>query len=307
MIRNLILVSACATTIACAQTPSKAAPTVADAKAFLATANATTLKLGIEQGQAGWVQQTFITDDTEAIAARANQAANEAGSKFAKESTKYDHVEVPADQRRQLNLLKVSLVLATPSDPRESDELSKIMARLESAYGKGKWCPDPSKGDLCKNIDDVTHILAIPGDEKALRAAWEGWHTISPPMRKDYQRFVELSNKGAKELGFPDTGAMWRSKYDMPPDDFAKEVDRLWDQVRPLYLKLHAYVRLKLREKYGDIVPEKGPMPAHLLGNIWAQDWTNVYPIVKPANIDSGYDLTKILMTRNMKPVDMVK
>src|ERR1051325_3587833 len=141
-IRDLILVSACATTVACTQTPSTAAPPTADPKAFLANANATTLRLGTQQGQAGWVQQTFITDDTEAIAARANQAANEAGAKFARESVQFDKVDVPADQRRQLNLLKVALVLATPSDPKESDEVSQIMARLESAYGKGKWCPD---------------------------------------------------------------------------------------------------------------------------------------------------------------------
>jgi peptidyl-dipeptidase A len=299
----------CVTAAGCAQTQSSssAPATPAAAKTFLDTANATTLALGIEQGRAGWVQQTFITDDTEAIAARANQAANEAGSKFAKESTKYDHVEVPPDQRRQLNLLKVALVLATPSDPKESDELSKIMARLESAYGRGKWCADPSKADTCKNIDDVTHILAIPGDEKALRAAWEGWHTVSPPMRKDYQRFVELSNKGAKELGFADTGAMWRSKYDMAPDDFTKEVDRLWDQVRPLYLKLHAYARLKLHQKYGDVVPANGPIPAHLLGNIWAQDWSNVYPLMAPANADPGFSLTDILKKRKMAALDMVR
>src|SRR5882672_2649548 len=146
MKHTLAIAGVCALSCGCAPAPSSASvPTVAAAKAFLDTANATTLKLGIQAGQAGWVQQTFITDDTEAIAARASQAANEAGAKFAKESTKYDHVEVSADQRRQLNLLKVSLVLATPSDPKESDELSKIMARLESAYGRGKWCADPSK------------------------------------------------------------------------------------------------------------------------------------------------------------------
>jgi peptidyl-dipeptidase A len=285
---------------------SAAAATPADARAFLDTANETTLRLGVQQAQAGWVQQTYITDDTEALAARASQAANEAGARFAKESTKYDRVEVPPDERRQLNLLKTSLVLATPSDPKESDELSKIMARLESAYGKGRWCADASKPDTCKNIDDVTRILAAPGDEKTLRAAWEGWHTISPPMRKDYQRFVELSNKGARELGFADTGAMWRSKYDMPPDDFSKELDRLWDQVRPLYLKLHAYVRLKLHEKYGDIVPANGPIPTHLLGNIWAQDWSNIYPLVAPARADPGFSLTDILKKRKMPALEMV-
>jgi peptidyl-dipeptidase A len=294
--------------IACAQTSSSgAAPSTADAKTFLDTANDTTLKLGIAQGEAGWVQQNFITDDTEAIAARANQAANDAGARFAKEATKFDHVEVPADERRMLNLLKTSLVLATPSDPKESDELSKIMARLESAYGKGKWCADSSKPDTCKNIDDVTRILAVPGNEKVLRQTWEGWHTISPPMRKDYQRFVELSNKGARELGFADTGAMWRGKYDMPPDAFTRELDRLWDQMRPLYLKLHAYTRLKLHEKYGDLVPATGPIPAHLLGNIWAQDWTNVYPLVAPPNADPGFNLSDILKKRQMPAVDMVR
>src|SRR5438309_8057557 len=218
MNRLVFLVAACSAAAACSRGASSSAPTAADAKAFLGTVNETTMKLGIQASQAGWVQQTYITDDTEALAARANQAASEAGARFAKEATRYDGVQGSADERRQLDLLKVSLVLASPSDPKESDELSKIMARLESAYGKGKWCADPAKADTCKNIDDVTHILAAGRDAKALRAAWEGWHTISPPMRKDYQRLVELSNKGAKELGFADTGAMGRSKYDMPPD-----------------------------------------------------------------------------------------
>src|SRR3954470_16930191 len=306
-ITRLILVSACLAAAGCAPTSSKPAPTAAEAKTFLDNANATTAALGTQQSQAGWIQQTFITDDTEAIAARANQAANEAGATFAKQSVQFDNVQVSPDERRQLNLLKVSLVLATPSDAKESDELSKIMARLESTYGKGKWCADPSKPDACRNIDDVSRILSAPGEEKALRAAWEGWHTIAPPMRKDYQRFVELSNKGAKALGFANTGAMWRSKYDMAPDEFTKELDRLWDQVRPLYVKLHAYVRMKLREKYGDAVPEKGPIPTHLLGNLWAQDWSNIYPLVKPANADAGFSLTDILKKRKMPALDMVR
>src|SRR6266511_1019574 len=132
--------------------PGGAPPSAADAKAFLDNVNETTKRLGIESGRAGWVQQTFITDDTEAIAARANQLASEAGARFAKEAVKFDKVDVPADQRRQLTLLKVGLVLAAPSDPKESDEVSKIMARLESSYGKGKWCLDPAKPDTCKNI-----------------------------------------------------------------------------------------------------------------------------------------------------------
>jgi len=292
---------------ACSRGASSSAPTAADAKAFLATVNETTLKLGIEANRAGWVQQTYITDDTEALAARTSQAANDAGARFAKEATKFDHVDVPPTERRELTVLKTALVVASPSDPKESDELSKIMARLESMYGKGKWCPEPSKPESCKTIDDVTRIMATSRNERELRAAWEGWHTIAPPMRKDYERFVELSNKGARELGFADTGAMWRAKYDMPPDAFTSELDRLWNQVRPLYVKLHAYTRLRLREKYGDVVPANGPIPAHLLGNIWAQEWTNVYPLVAPPNADPGFSLTDILKKRNMPPLDMVR
>src|SRR3989454_9923499 len=215
--------------------------------------------------------------------------------------------DLPPDRGRELTALKPSRVMVTPADPKESEELTTTMARLESLYGKGKWCADPKDPDTCLNIDEVTKVMAQSRDPKRLRQVWEGWHTISPPMKKDYTRFVELSNKGARELGFADNGAMWRAKYDMPPDAFAKEVDRLWDQVRPLYLKLHAYVRMKLHDKYGDIVPANGPLPAHLLGNIWAQDWTNVYPLVAPAGADRGYDLTEILKRRKMTPIDMVK
>jgi peptidyl-dipeptidase A len=108
-------------------------------------------------------------------------------------------------------------------------------------------------------------------------------------------------------MGFSDTGAMWRSKYDMAPEEFTQELDRLWEQVRPLYVSLHAYTRMKLREKYGDVVPADGPIPAHLLGNIWAQDWSNVYSMVAPANADQGYNLTDILKKRKTTPVEMVK
>ena len=294
-------------TLACARNQTAPEPTAADAKAFLDNVNQTMLKLGVEAGQAGWVQQNFITDDTDALAARANQRYIDAIARFVKDATRFDKLDLPADQRRELNVLKTSLVMVTPADPRESEELTTTMARLESAYGKGKWCSAPKDPGTCLNVDDVTKVMAESRDARRLREVWEGWHTISPPMRTDYARFVELSNKGAKEIGFADTGAMWRSKYDMPPDEFTKELDRLWDQVRPLYLKLHAYVRIKLREKYGDIVPANGPIPAHLLGNIWAQEWGNIYPLVAPANADPGYSLNDILQRRKMSPIDMVR
>ena len=283
------------------------APTAADAQKFMDDANATLLSLGVLENQAGWVEETYITDDTEALNAHESQVASDTIGRLAKASTKFDRVDLSPDLRRQLNLLKLSLVMATPSDPKQAAELSTIAARLDGTYGKGKWCPDPQKADTCLDIGQVTDVMATSRDPKRLREVWEGWHTIALPMRKDYTRFADLSNAGARELGFADTGAMWRSKYDMPPDEFTRELDRLWDQVRPLYLDLHAYVRMKLHQKYGDLVPVKGPIPAYLLGNIWAQDWSNIYDLVKPANADRGYSLTDILKARKFTAVQMMK
>jgi peptidyl-dipeptidase A len=282
-------------------------PSAADAREFLSTVDTTLKRLALEQNQAGWVAQTHITDDTGALDARATRAIIEAIARFAKEATAFDDVEVSPAERRQLDLLKLSLVMVTPADPMEAEELTQIATRLRSTYGKGKWCADGADAESCLNIDDITRVMAESRNERELRQVWEGWHTISPPMRGDYARFVELSNKGARELGFADSGAMWRAKYDMPPDDFTAELDRLWGQVRPLYVKLHAYVRMKLRQTYGDVVPEKGPLPAHLLGNIWAQDWSNIYPLVSAGSADAGFSLTDILKRRKTDAREMVR
>ncbi len=308
MLRRIALTIALVVSSACSSAPAApASPTAAEAAAFLKEVDARLFDLGVASAQAGWVQQNFITADTEALNARHNKDYIEAAAKFAKEATRFDQLSLPADQRRQLDLLRLSLVMAAPSDTKEATELTTIAARMDGAYGRGKWCPDAKKPDACMDIEQITEVMAKDRDPKRLREVWEGWHTISPPMRADYQRFVELSNKGAKELGFPDTGAMWRSKYDLPPDAFAKEMDRLWEQVKPLYLSLHAYVRMKLREKHGALVPEKGPIPAYLLGNIWAQSWENVYPLVAPKTGAPAYDLSAILAARKTTAVEMVK
>ncbi|HXP87531.1 MAG TPA: M2 family metallopeptidase [Bryobacteraceae bacterium] len=290
-------------------------PTVDDAKKFLDEAEQKSFDLGNESQQASWVQENFITDDTEAISAKSSQRAIDYSVQAAKEAKKYYGLQLPDDMRRKMTLLKTGLTLATPADPKESAEVTKLAAALDAAYGKGKYCREEAKSgvsgpggsDKCLDIGDITRIMANSTNPAELLEVWKGWHTISPPMRKDFARFVELSNKGARELGFADTGAMWRSKYDMPADDFSKELDRLWEQVRPLYLSLHTYVRWKLREKYGDAVPANGPIPAHLLGNIWAQDWTNINKLVAPAGSDPGYDLTQILKARKTEPLQMVR
>jgi peptidyl-dipeptidase A len=280
-------------------------PTTEDAREFVDEAQSRMLDLSVEANRAEWVKSTYITDDTEILAAHADQKMIDANVAYAKQATRFDALALPADLARQLKILKLSLTIATPSDPKESEELTHIVTSMEGAYGKGKYCP-PGQ-DKCLDVEDITRIMAESRDPDQLREVWRGWHAIGAPIRKDFTRYVELANKGARELGFADNGTMWRSGYDMPPDDFAREVDRLWDQVRPLYLSLHAYVRWKLREKYGDRVPGNGPIPADLLGNIWAQSWDNVYPLAAPAGSDRGYDLTAILKARHTDYKQMVR
>jgi len=285
----------------------RTAPTVDEARQFLERAESELLQLSNEASQAAWVQSTYITLDTEALAAKANERLITAGVRLAKEASKYEKLPLPEEMQRKIRLLKLAITLPAPSDPAEAAEMTKLAAGLESAYGKGKYCPGGDE-KKCLNIDEITRIMASSRDPKQLLDVWQGWHSIAPPMKKDFARLVEITNKGARELGFADTGALWRSGYDMAPEEFSRELDRLWEQVKPLYVQLHAFVRWKLREKYGAAaVPENGPIPAHLLGNIWAQQWDNLYPLVSPAGADPGYDLTAILKRRSTTAVDMVR
>lgn len=280
-------------------------PTVADAAAFIEQAEADLLEAWQYSARAGWVQATYITQDTEILAARASEEATALAVQLAQEAAKFRDLELPYDLDRKLRLLRLALTVPAPNNPEDTKELARIQTSMESAYGRGEYCPDEG---TCWDLQVMSKMLVESRDPEHLLEVWKGWRTISPPMRTDYERYVELGNQGAHELGFPDLGSMWRSNYDVPPDAFAEELDRLWEQVRPLYLSLHAYVRRRLRETYGaDVVPADGPIPAHLLGNMWAQQWGNVYPLVAPADADPGYDLTERLVAKGLDEVEMVR
>ena len=283
--------------------------TVPEALAFLEKAEKELLAASNYAQRAGWLQSTYINEDSETQAALANEKYIKAVLALSRQATRFDKLTLPADAARKMRLIKLNLTMATPANDAESSELTKLTARMESTYGSGKYCRDAAadKGK-CLDLVQISNIMAGSRDPKELADVWQGWHRIGQPMRKDYSRFVELANKGARELGFKDSGAMWRSKYDMPPDEFAKEVDRLWAQIRPLYLSLHAYARTKLREKYGpEVVPATGPIPAHLLGNMWGQSWENIYEILAPPNSTKAYDLTKILKDKKIDELEMVR
>jgi peptidyl-dipeptidase A len=277
---------------------------------FLRRAERMLDSLGTRSSRATWVQQNFITDDTEILSAEADRDLAVAVQQLAVEARRYESSPMTTEQKRKFMLLKLALSAPPPADPAKATELSRLGAGLDADYGKGTYCraskTEPSKQE-CRQLQELSNVLAESRDVAELVDAWKGWHTISVPMRPRYARFIALSNEGARGLGFHDAGAMWRSGYDMAPDAFAADMDRVWLQLRPLYLSLHAYVRAKLVEKYSaSVVPPTGPIPAHLLGNMWAQEWGNIYDIVAPAGADSSVDVTALLKAKHVDELGMV-
>ena len=289
---------------ASAQAPKPAEPTPAEAKAFVDKAEAELAAFNQYVAKSAWVRATYITEDTQWLEAKATAEQNELTARYAREAAKYDGVAVDPVTARKLKLLKLFLVSPAPNRPGAAGELATIATRLDSTFSAGKFQYDGKT----LNLNEAEEILAKSRDPAQLKTVWEGWHSVAPQMRGDYAKLAQLSNEGARDLGFKDTGALWRSNYDMDPDKFAAETDRLWSQVEPFYRNLHCYVRGQLNDKYGDAVqPRTGPIRADLLGNMWAQQWGNIYDVVQPKTASSSYSLDKLLVSKGYDPVKMVK
>jgi peptidyl-dipeptidase A len=287
------------------QVQAASKPTVAEAEQFMKQAEARLNDLGIKTARAAWVQENFITDDTQALSADAQDQLTAATTELINQAKRFDGLSLPPDLARKFMLLRLSLTAPAPNDPALRKEMTQIGAALDADYGKGKYCRKPED---CLDITAIEGIMGDSRDPNELKDVWLGWHKVGAPMRQRYARFVQLSNQGAQELGFKDTGALWRAGYDMTPEQFSAELERLWQQVRPLYLSLHTYVRARLVQKYGpQVVPANGPIPAHLLGNPWAQEWGNIFPILGLTENSRGFDLTQLLQARNLDAKGMVR
>jgi len=306
-LRITLLSAALILTPACGGAGSSGPATVNDAQAFIEDAETRLLELWIAAERASWVKANFITEDTEMLEAAAMEKLMGVTAELAAESTHFEGLDLPDELQRKILLIKTSLASPAPRDQAKQAELSQITAGMEGIYGKGKYCSEARDGE-CLDLTAMSRILGESRDADELLDLWVGWRTIAPPIRPMYQRFAELGNEGARQLGFADLGELWRSNYDMTPAEFATEVDRLWEQVRPLYEALHCHVRAKLAETYGsDLVPADQPIPAHLLGNMWSQSWGYVYDLVGPGESDSGYDLTDLLKANDVDEVEMVR
>jgi peptidyl-dipeptidase A len=278
------------------------------AKAWIAAVEAELAAFSKEYGHVSWLNATYINHDSDTLAARYGAELTLKQVGWANEAARYAKIPgLDAETVRKLDMLRNSISLPAPNRSGAAEELNEIATRLNSAYGRGKGTLN---GQPINGSDIEAEMGNLERTPDELKEMWASWHdNVGAPMREDYARMTALANEGAKELGFADYGAMWRSGYDMPPEQFAAETERMWQEVKPLYIALHTYVRRKLNEKYGDAVqPRTGPIRADLLGNMWAQEWGNIYPLVAPAGAgDIGYDLTDLIAKKGLDPVGMVK
>ncbi len=272
---------------------------------FVARANAELEELGRELGAAGWVRATYITEDTAVLQSRARERYAKWHGDMVQQALVYDGQDLAPETQRALDLLKLGTSLPTPAEPSKRRELTQIATSLSGMYGAGKYCG--SDGD-CMSGTELEGLMQTSRDYDELLEAWTGWRTIAPPMRDKYARYVELANEGANELGYGDLGEMWRAGFDMSPAEFEAETGRLWGQVKPLYDELHCHVRARLGEVYGeDKVPQDSPIPAHLLGNMWAQGWGSLFDLLEPYPGVSDLDVDSTLKTKDDSPQEMVR
>ncbi len=273
---------------------------------FVARINVELDEIAREVQAASWVRNTYITVDTALLNSLATQRYAEWQSRSVAESLKYEGAALSPETARALMLLKLGTEAPAPSDEAKRRELAEVTTDMTGMYGEGKYCP--GDGRDCMNLSELTDIMAESRDYDVLLDAWAGWRTISPPMREKYQRFAELANEGAQELGFQELGDLWKSAYDMTPLEFEQQSTRLWEQVKPLYNELHCHVRAGLSEQYGeDKVPLGQPIPAHLLGNMWAQSWDFLYELFEPYPDVADLNVDRTLAEQKYTPLRMVK
>ena len=165
------------------------------------------------------------------------------------------------------------------------DKLGKFIdltSKMGSTYSKGKVLDYETKTKEFSLDPELSETMRKSRDPEELKYYWEQWREVSGKQIKEmYSEYVDMYNEAAKLNGFKDASIMKVDPYES--DTFIEEMEETWQGLKPLYEELHAYVRNKLNKFYGDdIVPNNGQIPAHLLGNMWAQSWGNIGDLVRP-------------------------
>tara|TARA_B100001250_G_scaffold12115_1_gene10574 strand:- start:7781 stop:9610 length:1830 start_codon:yes stop_codon:yes gene_type:complete len=279
-----------------------------DVEAFLQRVELEDKTLGPIVSSAYWIGANFITYDSQKVAADYGKRYQLLALERARQASSFDGVKVSEENRRKLNLIKSSFVMPSPLNEELAGEISAISVELDAMYGTGQHC---FADNDCYDLEAFESIIDNSRDPAELLKAWEGWRNIGKPMKDMYLRMVEIGNQGANDLGYDGLTDLWFSQYDMPADEFLDETDRVWDELKPLYDALHCHVRDELSNYYGEeIVGKAGNLPAHVLGNMWGQSWSNIYDLVytpEGSVSSSEINLSNILIEKDVDEIEMVK
>ena len=299
------LIAICAIVTSCGQSGEQSKSSE-DLEKFLASVESENLLEGPTVSSASWISSNFITYDSQKVIADYSKRYTLKALETSRNASNFNDLVTTSSNRRQLELLKSSFVMPPPFDDKLAGELSEISTKLEAMYGSGKHCYDDG---TCLDLEAFENIIDSSRNSSELLKAWTGWHEIGKPMKPMYLRMVDIGNQGSKDLGFDGLSDLWFSKYDMPAETFLNETDRVWEEVKPLYEALHCHVRSKLNSEYGDdIVPLDGPLPVHVLGNMWGQSWSNIYDLVyEKDETNTSIDVTQIINERNIDEITMVE
>ncbi|KAJ6660556.1 hypothetical protein lerEdw1_017553 [Lerista edwardsae] len=279
------------------------------ARLFAADYNSTAEIVFSESVFASWAYNTNLTDfnaQGQVNASLKDQEFTEAWGIKAKES--FGHIWENFTDPKLKKIIGSIQTLGPSNLPLDKrQQYNTILSEMDNIYSTSKVCP-PVQNSSCWSLEpEITDIMANSRSYRKLLYAWEGWHNAAGnPLRSKYEEFVKLSNEAYRKDGFKDTGAYWRSWYDSPT--FEDDLEQLYHQLEPLYLNLHAFVRRKLYDRYGPkYINLKGPIPAHLLGNMWAQQWNNIYDMMVPFPNKPNIDVTNTMKQQNWNATHMFR
>uniref|UniRef100_A0A8D3AI04 Angiotensin-converting enzyme n=1 Tax=Scophthalmus maximus TaxID=52904 RepID=A0A8D3AI04_SCOMX len=274
---------------------------------FLTDYNSTAEEVLFDSVSASWKYNTNITDHNSMLqvnAALEEQAFSEAWGMKAKQVFTPELINSLKPTEKNL-MVKIKTLGPANLPQEERKEYNTILSTMDNIYSTAKVHPQPN---ISWSLEPhLTDIMANSRSYKKLLYVWEGWHNASGvPLKDHYPRFVELSNNASQADGFADTGADWRSWYETKT--FEQDLEKLYQTIEPLYKNLHAFVRRQLYNQYGPkYINLKGPIPAHLLGNMWAQTWNNIYGIMIPFPDKPNLDVTDEMVKQGYNATHMFR
>ncbi|XP_025976569.2 angiotensin-converting enzyme 2 [Dromaius novaehollandiae] len=286
------------------------------AQIFLTEFNIKAEDISYESSLASWNYNTNITEET-------SMKMNEADAKW---SAFYDEASRNASNFPLANItddlirLQIQSLQDRGSSVLSSEKytrLSTVLNTMSTIYSTGTVCK-PSDPFNCLVLEPgLDAIMADSTDYHERLWAWEGWRAdVGRLMRPLYEEYVDLKNEAAKLNGYSDYGDYWRANYeaDYPEaykysrDQLIEDVEKTFEQIKPLYEQLHAYVRHRLEQFYGpELISSTGCIPAHLLGDMWGRFWTNLYALTVPYPAKPNIDVTSAMVENNWDVLKIFK